>query len=193
MKDSEIGELDLPEDLQRVVDFHGHLCPGLLIGWRAALAGAAALGVGSSPDEELVLVAENDSCSVDAFQVLLSTTFGKGNLIFRDYGKQVFTLGDRTSGRAVRITLRNDAFPQETGREEKVARLLADEAPELFHINPVQLKLPPKARIHQTVRCARCNEGVMATRTVTDGGRTLCLPCAHDLGLIDVAESGGTV
>src|SRR5680860_1879553 len=102
--------LGLPADLQRAVDFHGHVCPGLVIGYRAAKAAAHALQVETSGDEELILIAENDSCSVDAFQVLLSTTFGKGNLYFRDHGKQVFTVGDRHSERAVRVALRNDCL-----------------------------------------------------------------------------------
>src|SRR5680860_1042679 len=97
--------LGLPADLQRAVDFHGHVCPGLVIGYRAAKAAAHALQVETSGDEELILIAENDSCSVDAFQVLLSTTFGKGNLYFRDHGKQVFTVGDRHSERAVRVPI----------------------------------------------------------------------------------------
>jgi formylmethanofuran dehydrogenase subunit E len=190
MNDHASGGIELPRDLQRAVAFHGHLCPGLLIGWRAALAGAAALGVGVSEDEELVLVAENDSCSVDAFQALLSTTFGKGNLVFRDYGKQVFTLGDRRSGRAVRISLRPDAFPADISREQRIEHLLSDEAPGLFHVVAVQLVLPETARIHQTLRCDRCDEGVMATRTVRDGERLLCRPCALDMGVVTAVEAG---
>ena len=94
----------LPADLEPVVAFHGHLCPGLLIGYRAALAAVAALGVERAPDEDLVLVAENDSCSVDAFQAMLSTTFGKGNLRFlrqRQAGVHPLRprLGPRRAGR----------------------------------------------------------------------------------------------
>ena len=29
-------DMNLPEDLKRVVAFHGHFCPGILVGWRAA-------------------------------------------------------------------------------------------------------------------------------------------------------------
>lgn len=58
----------LPEALEAAVRFHGHLCPGLLIGYRAALLALDALGVGPSVDEDLILIAENDSCSVDAFR-----------------------------------------------------------------------------------------------------------------------------
>ena len=173
----------LPSDLQRAVAFHGHLCPGLMIGWRAAGAAADALGVGRSPDEELVLIAENDSCSVDAFQALLSTTFGKGNLLFRDFGKQVFTLGDRSTGRAVRVALRSDAFAPDISREAKIQALLSEDPSRLFNLNPVQLELPERARIHETLRCGRCGEGAMSTRTILHEERRLCLPCAADLGL----------
>ncbi|MCL5942527.1 MAG: FmdE family protein [Actinobacteria bacterium] len=171
-------------ELQAVVEFHGHLCPGLLIGYHAAKAAAAALGVTAAPDEELVLIAENDSCSVDAFQALLSTTFGKGNLVFVDNGKQVFTLGDRRSGRAVRVALRFDAFAaRELTREQKIDLLRERPAEALFHIDPVQVAFPARASVHPTVRCTRCREGVMITRTVTDAGQVYCLPCARDLGL----------
>jgi formylmethanofuran dehydrogenase subunit E len=80
-KEPSMPDSQLPADLDKVVAFHGHLCPGLLIGYRAAKAARQALGLAApSQDEELVAVVENNSCSVDAFQVLLSTTFGKGNL-----------------------------------------------------------------------------------------------------------------
>jgi formylmethanofuran dehydrogenase subunit E len=174
----------LPTALQRLVEFHGHLCPGLVIGYRAALLAAEALQVSGSGDEELVLVAENDSCSVDAFQALLSTTFGKGNLVFLDHGKQVFTLGDRSAARAVRVALRYDAFDgAELTRDRRIELLLSLPATRLFHLNHVQLDLPEPARIHETLRCARCDEGVMSTRTQSIEGRTYCLPCASDLGL----------
>lgn len=174
----------LPEDLKRVVAFHGHLCPGLLLGYRAALAASAALQVGESEDEEVLVIVENRSCSVDAFQVLLSTTLGKGNLLLRDYGKQVFTLADRRSGRAIRVALRSEADSQHRGsREERMEFLLTADTAELFHLNPVEIKLPGEAQIHPTIRCARCEEGTMSTRTVEAGGRVYCLPCAQDLGL----------
>ena len=174
----------MPEDLQKVVAFHGHLCPGLLLGYRAAKAAAEALQVGGSEDEELLAIVENRSCSVDAFQALLSTTFGKGNLIFRDYGKQVFTLGDRRTGRAIRVALRLGADAQHrSSREERMDFMLGAEVAGLFHVNLVELKLPEEAKIHPTLRCARCEEGVMSTRATEVEDRVYCLPCAVDLGL----------
>ena len=73
-----------------VADFHGHTCPGLALGYRVALFALDKLG-NRAVDEELVAIVENNSCAVDAVQVITGCTFGKGNLIFRDYGKQVYT------------------------------------------------------------------------------------------------------
>lgn len=177
------------EDLDAVVRFHGHLCPGLLIGYRAASLALDALEVGPAADEDLVLITENDSCSVDAFQYLLSTTFGKGNLVFLDHGKQVFTVGDRARGRAVRVALRSDAFrsPEPSSppptREERIDILLSAAAEDLFHVNPVDIVLPARAEVHASLPCARCREGVMETRTVPSDRGPVCRPCARDLGL----------
>jgi formylmethanofuran dehydrogenase subunit E len=175
---------ELPEDLRRVVAFHGHLCPGLLLGYRAARAAAGALLVGEAEDEELVAIVENRSCSVDAFQALLSTTFGKGNFFFRDHGKQVFTLADRRTGRAIRLAFRLGADSEHRGsREERMRFLLTADTADLFHMNLVEIRLPDPAEVYPTIRCSRCEEGVMSTRTVEDGSRTYCLPCARDLDL----------
>ncbi|HEY6012281.1 MAG TPA: formylmethanofuran dehydrogenase subunit E family protein, partial [Nitrospirota bacterium] len=92
------------EDLRDVVQFHGHLCPGLSLGFRVAKAALRELGAERPQDEELVAVVENDSCAVDAIQFITGCTFGKGNLIFRDYGKHVYTFFNRRSGKGVRIS-----------------------------------------------------------------------------------------
>jgi len=183
------GDTDaaLPEDLERVVAFHGHLCPGVLIGYRAAKAGLAALGAVRAEDEELIAIVENDSCAADAVQVLAGCTFGKGNLFFRDYGKQVFTFAVRPSGRAVRVSLRHDAarggeeadLPEAERRARRVRLLL--EAPDdvLLKVEHCRVDLPETARLHASVLCEACGEKVMETRVRRVAGRTLCIPCAE--------------
>uniref|UniRef100_UPI0040560DE8 FmdE family protein n=1 Tax=Candidatus Electronema sp. TaxID=2698783 RepID=UPI0040560DE8 len=75
-------------DWEQCIAFHGHECPGLAMGYRAAKAAQSKLGVKFSPDEEVVCVTENDACGLDAVQYLTGCTLGKGNLIYRDRGKQ---------------------------------------------------------------------------------------------------------
>ncbi|MEW5726110.1 MAG: FmdE family protein, partial [Thermodesulfobacteriota bacterium] len=170
------------ERLKGVVDFHGHLCPGLLIGYRAALLGLARVGEVRAEDEELVAVVENDSCSVDAVQYLTGCTFGKGNLVFRDWGKQVFTLARRPHGRGVRLVFRGDRLkPVLPGgavdREAYIRVLLEAPDEELFSVSDVTLDLPAKARVFPTVPCDECGEGVMEPRLFSLSGRNLCPAC----------------
>lgn len=78
------------ELLNQIQSFHGHLCPGLAIGIQASNIALREIGAHSA-DEEVIAVVETDMCAVDAVQFLTGCTFGKGNLIFRDYGKNAFT------------------------------------------------------------------------------------------------------
>ena len=73
---------------EKCVEFHGHACGGLALGYRAALYAAQLLDVTPAEDEELVCIAENDACGVDAIQVVLHCSVGKGNLLFHLTGKQ---------------------------------------------------------------------------------------------------------
>ncbi|MFA4911718.1 MAG: formylmethanofuran dehydrogenase subunit E family protein, partial [Desulfobacteria bacterium] len=59
-----------PEDYRKVIEFHGHSCPGVAIGYRAVKAAIGKADLKRAGDEELVAIVENDSCSVDAVQVL---------------------------------------------------------------------------------------------------------------------------
>ena len=179
-------DMEIPEDLQGLTEFHGHLCPGLAIGYRATRAGLRRLSVERSRDEELVCVVENDSCSVDAAQYLAGCTFGKGNLFFRDYGKQVFTFARRGSvGEAVRVSLKPGAWGEEAppdpgeARRVKLERFLTLPEEEMFWIDLVPLELPPQATIHPSLPCDSCGEPVMATRLVEREGKRLCIPCSE--------------
>jgi len=166
--------------LEETVRFHGHLCPGLVIGYRAAKEAMASLNASRAEDEELIAIVENDSCSVDAIQWLTGCTFGKGNFFFRDYGKQVFTLALRPSGDAIRLAFKNrkaEAYQSARTREEQIQWILDAPIQEVFDIRKMTIALPDEARIHQSVVCDRCGEEVMASRTVKDGDLALCRSC----------------
>jgi formylmethanofuran dehydrogenase subunit E len=179
----EMRDASSSPELQRCVEFHGHFCPGLTIGYRASLAGLERLGARRAEDEELIAIVENNSCSVDAVQVLTGCTFGKGNLFFRDYGKQVFTFALRPSGRAVRVALkpreRQERAPSAPDREARAQWLLDAPVERIFDVREMTIPLPGEAEIHESLTCARCGEPVMATRTKRRGSQTLCIPCAE--------------
>ena len=185
-------------DLRDTVRFHGHLCTGLTLGYRVAKAALRELKADRPHDEELVAVVENDSCAVDAIQFITGATFGKGNLIFRDYGRHVYTFYNRTTGKAVRISenyrgFESDArYPelrkrQDAGEDvsrelelfkmEKTAALLHADDKELLNIEPVTTPPPVEAKIRASVRCAVCGERFMESRGRVKGGKIVCIPC----------------
>ncbi len=183
-----------------VVAFHGHSCPGLALGYRVSLRMLREFGRRAA-DEEIAVMVENSSCSVDAVQVMTGCTFGKGNLIFRDLGKQVYTFFSRKAGRSLRIVVDWEK-PRETAKEKrmwdryrdgdradevlrfvhdrkasKVAQIL--EAPDdlLLKVTKGKKPAPPEARIYQSLRCAVCGEKTMEPRMRPLNGRLLCIPC----------------
>lgn len=76
---------------KKCVGFHGHECGGLTIGYKAALYAKELLDLDFSEDEQVVCISENDACGVDAIQVILGCSVGKGNLLFHICGKQAFS------------------------------------------------------------------------------------------------------
>jgi formylmethanofuran dehydrogenase subunit E len=181
--------------------FHGHLCPGLATGARVAEIALREIGP-HAEDEEVVAIVETDNCAVDGIQYFTGCTFGKGNLIHRDYGKNAFTFIRRSDGRAIRITPRLDAWgPPDAEREallkrvreglaseeeqqraeqlrqERLEAILTRPAEELFNVRPVEIAMPERARLYESMICAGCGETVMETRIRFLWGQPYCIPC----------------
>ena len=190
------------KNFEEAVHFHGHVCPGLAFGYRVAQAALEVMGE-RSRDEELVAVVENRSCAVDAIQVVSGCTFGKGNLVVRDFGKQVYTFLKRPAGEGVRISVKWIAPPEEpemtacwqrfsqgdrspevtraikAHKGKKIQAILQADTADLFEIRRVKEQLQEQARVYSSVRCARCGEKVMEPMTLMVDDRLLCLPCAE--------------
>ena len=126
-------------------------------------------------------VVENDACGVDALQVVTGCTFGKGNLIFRDVGKSVYTIFSRSTGRGVRVSFHGQGIPgkQDAEHSDRIVAILRAPSDDLMTIQPVSAPPPPRATIYGSVPCDRCGESVMETRVVAIGGQRLCVPCSE--------------
>lgn len=118
------------DDFKKCVDFHGHICPGLSMGYRASLAGMELLRANRASDEEIVAIVETDACGADAVQVITGCTFGKGNFIYKDHGKMAFTFLKRTSGEGVRIVLKPDTVPANKRHTNLIKKIQTDTATE---------------------------------------------------------------
>jgi formylmethanofuran dehydrogenase subunit E len=188
------------------VTFHGHTCPGLALGYRAALIALEELRSDPSHDEELVAIVENDACGIDALQVVTGCTAGKGNLIFLDYGKHVYTLINRGNGKAVRVATKptftaasldpafgdlrtkvmsgnataEEAMQFENHRDAVCHSILTIPYHDMFSVRRVDIQVPAPAKIYKSIPCDCCGEMVSEHRVLTRGEKKLCIPCYEE-------------
>jgi len=190
--------------LKRCVEFHGHICPGLIYGYRVACEAIKLMKLGRAHDEEVVAVCENDSCAVDALQVLLGTSAGKGNLMIRNFGKNAYTVMSRSQRRSWRFSRQSSyefqgkkktlfdrlekavAAGKATEQEKrklknmKIDDLLDRPFEEIFTAKEVPFTEPQYAELQPSVPCVFCGELTMASKMITlKDGRQICLPCAQ--------------
>ena len=168
-------------EFDEISKFHGHKCPGLAMGYRMTRAAMKRLAESSAVDEELVAIVENDACGVDALQWLTGCTFGKGNFIFQDYGKQVYTIYSRNSGKGVRAHFRDGAAPEAArgSKQQLMEWILAADENDVVDVEDVSIEPPPKAMVYRSIKCDVCGEGVMETRIQKVDDKSLCIPCAQ--------------
>jgi formylmethanofuran dehydrogenase subunit E len=190
---------------EEVTKFHGHICPGTAIGYRAGEIAINELGSEKAADEEILAIVENDSCSVDAIQVITGCTMGKGNLIFKDHGKHVYTFVNRNNGKILRLSLnkgldeiesefdkiRDKAFEKSATAEDKLEfekkkdeitqKIMEMPFEELFKKEYLDdFNIPEEARLFRSIRCENCGELVAEHRARLENGKVVCIPCFND-------------
>jgi formylmethanofuran dehydrogenase subunit E len=162
---------------EKSIAFHGHACPGLAIGVRAAAEAIRIMDIQFSEDEDVVCITENDACGVDAVQAILGCTMGKGNLIYHGTGKMAFSFYDRKNNKKIRFVLKN--FDDFMNREWADRQTFVLEAPfeDVFKQTEPTFTLPERARIFCTETCAICGEGIPENKTRIQEGQKVCLDC----------------
>jgi formylmethanofuran dehydrogenase subunit E len=200
---NQLKESENNKTFSDVTKFHGHVCPGSALGFKAAEMALNELSSTKSIDEELVCIVENDSCAVDAVQVLTGCTFGKGNLIFNDYGKQVYTFISRDSGEGIRISLKSSfdmgkidpeigplrakiALGTATTAEKELLpqkirsateKILSMDEEDIFELKKIKVDPPKKASLYKSIKCDNCEEMVSEHRLKEQNDLKVCIPC----------------
>jgi len=195
---------DLSKLLRMTGMLHGHFCPFSAMGVKAAVRAVRELGVKSTGMEEVIAIVETNNCFSDGVQFVTGCSLGNNALIYRDYGKTVFTLAKRT-GEAVRMSVRAERIveertPEATQLFERVVierggteadkerlselwrelsfKILALPDEEVFDIERMTVEVPAYARIFANVKCSVCGENVMEPRVRMKDGKPVCIPCS---------------
>lgn len=177
----------------KCVEFHGHSCGGLTIGYKAALYAIDLLdlplheedSVGCiSSDEEVVCIAENDACGCDAIQVILGCSVGKGNLLFHMRGKQAFSFYRRGTGKSVRLVLLPK--PEGIGKGQSFDYYQSLEPKDMFQVKETTIPLPTEAKHFDSHPCACCGEITGENWMRVMNGKMICLDCFETYNRFDV-------
>ena len=203
-----MSEQEIREWLELGLKFHGHLCGGMPLGFRAGLAAREALDVPREPDSNLVALAETGEfhlagCWVDGIMLATGCTYGKGNIAKLFWGKWAVTLIDGETSRAVRVAVKPEVlekafsgpFIAERKKgippskvDQRLARPMFEsmataKSEDIFDISDVfELKLRQPSSLFSFARCEECGE-ITVTRylRVTPEGKRVCIPCAGEI------------
>lgn len=192
-------------DIAQVQQFHGHMCVGLATGIRVAEKAIAEMGERPG-DEEVVSLVETDNCAVDAIQFITGCTFGKGNLIHLDYGKNAFQFIRRKDGKAIRIVVKSNLFKplsldeellmkrvrqgnasQEDMhrslqlRQKHIEMILSAPLDGVIEVQKITAEIPSRARIYNSIECDSCGEKTMETRLHLLEGKKYCPVCFNKI------------
>ncbi|MDI6776315.1 MAG: FmdE family protein [Syntrophales bacterium] len=192
-------------ELKRVADFHGHLCPDLVIGCKAYEVAFEILSRKENLDGGLIVIAENTTSAIDAIQCLSGCTLGNQRLKIHDFGKHKYTFLNSRTGLGVRLSLREQSFrdePQHIELEEKAKKgeatvedvtylqsLLDDRVKRLFSLKYDELfeavmttRKPPRTETFTDfAQCHHCGDLVLKSKLVNIDGLFLCRQCSSCL------------
>ena len=169
----------------------GCVCPGQMLGVRMAMLGCQLLGIDEpTQGKRLIVYVEIDRCMADAIAAVTGCRLGKRTLKHVDYGKCACTFVDTATGRAVRISAREDArsnvwryapFGLDKNTAQRDAyKIMPDD--QLFIVQEVLVDIPDHDRPGRPVsrmKCAICGEGINDRREVQQNGQVLCRACAQ--------------
>jgi formylmethanofuran dehydrogenase subunit E len=159
----------------RCVDFHGHACGGLAVGYQAtSLPWNCWMSITEPPMRSLCASRKNDACGVDAVQALLGCTVGKGNLLIRLRGKRAFSFYNRKSGASVRLVLRDTPGK---ARDERKDWLMHGDYHEMFDVKEAVVGCPRPRKIFTSYTCAKCGERVAESHIRVQNGEMVCEDC----------------
>lgn len=187
--------------LKRIVDFHGHLCPDLVLGCKVCEYAHKLFSQGGESNGGISIIAENCTSSLDAIQIMLGTTVGNQRLQIMDFGKHNYTLlfkkaeigfrlslkrqhfGDEKEYRVLEQKINNnqavmeDVVQYQKMLDGRVKYLLGLVPEDIFSVKQVESAMPPFETADPLLQCSLCGEQVQKSREIEYKDQTYCIPC----------------
>jgi formylmethanofuran dehydrogenase subunit E len=109
--------------VEKAGEFHGHICPFLVLGLRASEIALEKLGLARAGEketisEEVLAIVECNNCFTDGVQVATGCTLGNNSLIYLDTGKNAATIVRRGDWRGVRVYVDSEKLREKYFKKE---------------------------------------------------------------------------
>jgi len=169
--------------LEKAKEFHGEICPGIVMGTRMTIAGLRELGMDPHIKiKDLIVYAEVDRCAVDAIQAITGVTLGRRTLKLMNYGIFAATFIDTRSSKAVRVSFL-PAWPENPQGLMGFGKIVRN-APEkeVFRIQEVSVTIPPEEKPgfpNKKCMCSQCGEQIMDGKEEIIDHAPVCKKCAR--------------
>jgi formylmethanofuran dehydrogenase subunit E len=169
-------ENDIHKLFVKAGELHGHYCPGLAIGVRAAWEALHILAVEDRQSLNLYCTLETNACFTDGIQSVFGTTLGKGHLSIRPTGKAAFSFYNDGNGTSVRLVVKK--FGEDLTKQDRIERILSAPREEIFTIGDVRFPHPGKSERRRQLPCSLCGEMTEEDKLRIQNGKPVCLDCA---------------
>jgi len=109
--------------VEKAKEFHGHICPFVVLGLRASEIALEKLGLARAGEketigEEILAIVECNNCFTDGVQVATGCTLGNNSLIYLDTGKNAVTIVRRGDWRGVRVYVDSEKLREKYFKKE---------------------------------------------------------------------------
>jgi formylmethanofuran dehydrogenase subunit E len=170
---------------------HGHICAGQVIGVRMSIAALEWIGITdpkSADRKKLYVLVEIDRCATDAIQSVTGCSLGKRSLRWLDFGVMAATFLHLETGRAVRVTAREEAralsesyCPEVVDKyQRQLEAYKVMPLDDLFVFQDVKVAVRDcdmPGRPIRRVQCGKCGDWVQDCRELEREGAILCRAC----------------
>lgn len=106
---------------EQVIEFHGHTCPGIALGYRIAQIANRELSVSDAIDAKVLVTSYTHSCALDAFQIINRATYGRGNLNVIEHNQHIYYFQRKGDSEKLQITIQSDILNHINESEESLS------------------------------------------------------------------------
>ncbi|WP_319524009.1 FmdE family protein [uncultured Desulfosarcina sp.] len=187
--------------LKRIADFHGHLCPDLVLGVRLCERVLELVPSEENGNGLAAVIAENCTSALDAIQIMLGITLGNQRLKVMNFGKHNYTIIPKKGASGFRFVLNVQSFDNEdayrqlsakmldnkistdevamlqTCLDQRVKYLLGLPREALFAVESIEKDtyIPEIPSVYLT--CCQCGQPMLGSHAIRYQGKDYCISC----------------